>query len=501
MPINAIAYLEAAISRAPDRIVYTSPEQSLTVSQLSALAKRMGCLLATHTRPCRPVVVLAGRHVTTPALYLAVLLAGCYYVPLGDDLPPYRRQAILDAVGAKVVLTANPDDESLNTLSFDGTVLTLADVPDGPPDETLVLARRGEVIDTDPCCVLFTSGSSGKPKGVVLTHRNLIEAIDVYADVFSIGADDVLGGQAPLDYIAAIRDLYLPLCTGAQTVFIPKKLFSAPKVLFEFLNVRKVTTLFWAAPALSLCAELDVFSSVTLETVRKVIFTGSVLPCRHLRRWQDALPGAYFANHYGPTEITGSCMVHVVGGPVSEQDVLPIGRPFPNTRILLLDDRGRPVPDGQIGELAVAGSRVAAGYWGEAALTEAAFVRQMREGHPETLYKTGDLAHRDADGVFWFHGRRDRQIKHMGHRVELDEIEALCLTVPGLTRCACLYHEASARICLFYTGQTDSGDIAKILRARLPSYMIPRKFTRMERLPETPNGKVDGTALAALLDG
>ena len=505
MQKNAVEYLEQAVLRYPDRTAFAADGEALTFAQINQLALKMGARLAGAVPVGRVVAVLGERSVYTPALFLAALYAGCWVAPLGPELPPYRLRNILETLEPGAILTDGRCDALLSELNFSGPVFRLADTMDDPDPADLLGYRRLAITDNDPCLILFTSGSSGKPKGVVIPHRAVIDAVDVYADVFSIGPEDILGGQSPLDYVAAIRDIFLPLATGCQTVLIPRRLFATPGTLFEFLNQNKITTLFWAAPALSLCAELDAFSAVRPETVKKVIFTGSVLPNRHLRIWLENLPGAYFANHYGPTEITGSCIYCEVKGlddPLLDRASLPIGHPFPNVKITLLDEQGRETPDEALGEICVSGSRLALGYFNEPQLNEAAFVRRVRDGLPETIYKTGDLGRRDAQGVYTFHGRRDSQIKHMGHRIELSEIETLGAAHPGVRRCVCLYGgPTTGQIRLFYEGEASAKELSLFLRARLPAHMIPRKFQRMDALPATPGGKPDRAALARLIDG
>ncbi|MCL2748371.1 MAG: AMP-binding protein, partial [Oscillospiraceae bacterium] len=475
--MHASDYLERAALRIPDSVAYLADGEALTCAETDRLARRIGAAVAGAVPPGRVVAVLGERGVRTPAMFFGVLYAGCCLTPLSPEVPPSRLREMLETVKAEVIVTDGHYESLLGQLGFTGPVVRLADAGDLPYDDADLRRRRAEVSGSDPCLVLFTSGSSGKPKGVVLPHRAIIDAIDVYARVFSIGPRDILGAQSPLDYVAAIRDIFLPPATGCKTVMIPRRLFSTPAPLFAFLNLYRITTLFWAAPALSLCAELGVFSSCRLESVEKVIFTGSVLPIRHLRIWMENLPGAYYANHYGPTEITGSCIYYEVKGPADpalEKNSLPIGIPFPNVRIYLLDDDGREVPEGELGEICVAGARLALGYWGAPALTGQAFVRHMDNGLVHMLYRTGDVGRRDAQGTFTFHGRRDSQIKHMGHRIELGEIESICVSLPMVARCVCLYD--GKQIWLFYEGEDDARGLSLFLRERLPSHMIPRKI-------------------------
>jgi acyl-coenzyme A synthetase/AMP-(fatty) acid ligase len=338
------------------------------------------------------------------------------------------------------------------------------------------------------------------PKGVVNSHRNVIDYIDTFAETFGIDKTDVFGNQSPLDYVAALRDLFLPLCTGAMTVLLPKVLFSQPVKLFEKINENKITTLCWVASALSLCAELGVFEETVLKNIRHVFFTGSVLPGRHLRIWQDNLPHTKFVNHYGPTEITASCTYYIVDHQVTYDENMPIGIPFSNTDILLLDEAGQPVPDGEMGEICIRGAGLTLGYFKNPEKTREVFVPNPTQPFiNETIYKTGDLGKKLPDENYTFHGRRDFQIKHMGHRIELSEIEATALSLPGLGNVCCLYQSEKELIWLFYEGSPTKKELAVHLRERLPGFMVPRRFEQLVKMPKTFNGKIDKAELQKVL--
>ena len=500
MQNNVLEYLENAHQLHPEQIAYIDEKDTISVHQIYVRARQLASLLCLHVEKKSPVLILSEKSVMTPVLYLAVLYAGCYYIPLGADVPEYRLKIILEKVNAPVLLTSGISSEMVGELGFSGKTID-ADTCDLLPENGAELsARRYASLDIDPAYVIFTSGSSGTPKGIVTSHRAVIDCIDIYAKAFDIHADDIIGNQAPLDYISAVRDILLPLCTGAKTLFIPKRLFSLQKQLFEFVNAHKVTVLNWAAAALDLCCELNVFQKINLQTVRKVIFAGSVLPCKHLRVWQENLPDAVFINHYGPTEVTRSCTYYVVPGKVTDADVLPIGIPFENTEILLLNDQNLPVPPGDIGEICVRGAGLALGYYRDQERTEEAFIQNpLHHIFADRIYKTGDLGRLIPDGNYAFHGRMDSQIKHMGHRIELGEVELIAHAFPKIRECCCLYQQAKKQIWLFYVADCDDRELAQYLRSRLPAHMVPRRFLKLEALPRIFNGKLDALALKELM--
>lgn len=499
MQKSILGYLDSAAAHFPQKTAYQDERESITFAQIQDECKRVGSALCRVTPPGRPVVVFAEKGVHVASLYLGVAAAGCFYVPLDADLPVYRLKMILDTVAPDVILT-DREAPFLQEVGFAGRVMTLSECLSQETDPIALAQREKDQLDTDPLYVIFTSGSSGVPKGVVTSHRNVIDYIDVFADTFGIGEADIFGNQAPLDYVAALRDLYLPLRTGAKTVLLSKTLFSQPGKLFETINRHHVTTLCWVASAFSLCAELGAFEQGTLPFVRRVFFTGSVLPGRHLRIWQEQLPDAVFVNHYGPTEITASCTYHVLDHTVTDGEAVPIGIPFRNTGILLLDETGQVVPEGEMGEICVRGAGLALGYYKNPGKTDEVFVSNPSQPYiPERIYRTGDLGKQRPDGVYTFHGRRDFQVKHMGHRIELPEIEAAALSLSGIDGVCCLYKPGKEQIWLFYAGQAQKRELAVFLRDRLPSFMVPRKIVKLEALPKTASGKPDYPTLKEMM--
>ena len=475
MQRNILEYLETANEEFPDRTVYQDQADYLIVSEVISIAMRIGSSITRKVPERKPIVVIAGKNLETPVIYLGVVYAGCYYVPVSPELPDLRIKMMLDFIQPALIVTDDDNYQNIVEKGYPYSVVSYQEAKSTGIDEVELSARRQNQLDTDPLYVIFTSGSSGVPKGVVTAHRSVIDYIDTFADTFGISSDDILGNQAPLDYIAAIRDIYLPLRTGAKTVLIPKTLFSTPKALFAYVNEHKVTVICWVASVLSLCNELGVFQEITLETVKKVFFTGSVLACKHLRAWQENLPGAMFVNHYGPTEITASCSYYIVDHIVADDEVLPIGLAFENSDVFLLNEQSAEPTLGEIGEICVRGTGLALGYLKNQIKTEEAFIlNPLNTDYPERIYKTGDLGSIGSDGMMRFHGRRDYQIKHMGHRIELGEIENAAIALKKVQRCCCLYHQDKEMIWLFFTGQTNSKEIAVHLRQLLPGYMVPR---------------------------
>ena len=499
MQISVLSWLEKSSAAFPDRVVYEDDDQTMTFGQLKRTADSIGTFIAGCQAPASPVVVMTGRHVLTPAAYLGVVSAGCFYVPMDASMPAARLNQILSVMQAHLMITDNEHREKAESLEFSGKIVNLEEIISENADPALLEKARFGLTEYSPLYVIFTSGSTGRPKGVITSHYSLMCYIDAVSEVLALDQEDILGNQSPLDYIAAVRDIYLPLLTGARTYIIPKTIFAMPEKLFEALNAHHVTTLCWSTAGVELPARLNAFDTVKPRCLKRLLFSGSVISSKYLRVWQQHLPDIRLINQYGPTESTASCTYYEVSGEVTEDTVLPIGRPYKHYGILLLSEDGQAVPEGEIGEICVTGPCLALGYYGNAEKTAQSFIQNpLNSNYRELIYKTGDLGRIGEDGLLMFCGRKDRQIKHMGHRIELEEIEGTAMKIAGVEDCCALYHKEKQLLYLFYTGEASSRDIAVYFRENMPSFMVPRKMKQLSEMPHLPNGKKDMQALTKL---
>lgn len=550
---NVLEWLEATVAKYPDKPAFSDTESSITFAQVYDIARNTGAYLIEKLGVDRtPVAVFAGRKMVTPAYFLGVVYAGRPYAPIDASLPDKRIEKILENLCPRAIVADRESlehvesivDELAKAEGFEKPQIFVAEdisrfewivgadgnckisestggaVP-GCEEETddiaaenekdtdggvvavrveetddnsleMLAAVRRQMSMTDPLYIIYTSGSTGNPKGVMTSHLSLMTYINAYCDVMHIEGDDVLGNQSPLDYIAAIRDIYLPLKTGCSTAIIPKEYFMEPNALFDYMNEKKVSSVGWSVSAFTILTSLGAFEEVGLKSLRKICFSGSVMPCRVLRKWQENLPEAHFVNQYGPTEATASCTYYIVDHTVEEDEVLPIGQAYDNYRVFLIDEHGNEPAVGEQGEICVCGPILALGYYNDWKRTEAAFtLNPINKAYPERMYRTGDYGRLDEDGILHFCGRMDRQIKHMGHRVELDEVEHAANVVEGVAESCVIYNKAKEVLILFYTGDCDRRSLALALRDELPGFMVPRKIKKLDQLPKLPNGKYD----------
>lgn len=505
---NVLEWLEATVAKYPDKPAFSDTESSITFRQVYDIARNTGAYLVEQLGVDRtPVAVFAGRKMVTPAYFLGVVYAGRPYAPIDASLPDKRIEKILENLCPMAIVADRESlehvesivDELAKSEGFDRPQIFIAEdisrfkkvVCDDSSLDMLAAVRR-QMSMTDPLYIIYTSGSTGNPKGVMTSHLSLMTYINAYCDVMHIEGEDVLGNQSPLDYIAAIRDIYLPLKTGCSTAIIPKEYFMEPNVLFDYMNEKRVSSVGWSVSAFTILTSLGAFEETGLKSLRKICFSGSVMPCRVLRKWQKNLPEAHFVNQYGPTEATASCTYYSVDHTVEEDEVLPIGKAYDNYRVFLIDEHGNAPAVGEQGEICVCGPILALGYYNDPKRTAAAFtLNLLNKAYPERMYRTGDYGRLDEDGILHFCGRMDRQIKHMGHRVELDEVENAANVVEGVAESCVIYNKSKEVLILFYTGDCDRRSLALALREELPGFMVPRKIKKLEQLPKLPNGKYD----------
>ena len=327
-------------------------------------------------------------------------------------------------------------------------------------------------------------------------HRSVLDYVEQLSETLGFHENTVFGSQTPLYFDACLKEVYSTIRYGATTYLIPKSLFSIPVALVEYLNEHQINTICWVVSALTMISAFGTFDVVKPKYLKTVAFGSEVFPAKQLALWRKALPDASFTNLYGPTEGTGMCCRYHVDRAFQEGEPIPIGRPFPNREILLLTEDGRPAGKGEEGEICIRGTSLTLGYYNDPERTAASFVQNpLQSAFPELIYRTGDIGKYNEAGELLFVSRRDDQIKHMGHRVELGEVEVNVSMLPGVRMAACVYDENRGKIVLYYVGDVAEAELMTALKRKLPRYMLPNRLNRLERLPQTANGKIDRTAL------
>ena len=502
MQTNILEYLEGSVVRCPDKLAFANEEMGLTFREVSDSARRIATRL--HREGCyrQPVVVFMRKHPTTLAAFFGAIYAGCYYVPLDDEMPRHRIELIFRTLDAGVLICDGTTEDLARDLNYQGRVFRYEELAGGEIDDAALAQIREQQLDIDPIYIVFTSGSTGIPKGVVACHRSVIDYVEHLCDVLKFDENSVFGNQTPLYFDAYLKEVIPTLKYGGTTILIPKQLFMFPIKLVEFLNEHKINTLCWVVSALTMISSFRTFDTVKPEHLRTIAFASEVFPIKQFNRWREALPNARFINLYGPTETTGICCYYEVDREFSQEETLPIGRPFKNTQILLLDENNQVPPVGQQGEICVRGTRLTLGYYCNPEKTAEAFVQNpLNKLYPELIYRTGDLGRWNDRGELEFAGRKDYQIKHMGHRIELGEIEVIVNMHPQVRSACCIFDNDKKKIVLYYTGDLAAPELTGYIKEKLPRYMVPNVTRQLEALPLTPNGKIDRNLLKKLYLG
>lgn len=508
MKANVTYWLDETAAHFPDKTAYADEKKEISFKELRVQARAIACELTARGLFKKPVAVFLEKGVDVLVSFMGAAYSCNFYSPIDVDMPGSRVNKILEVLEPAVVITTGALREVFSAYDYRGDFLLLEEIlaPDARDvgaekseaarEEALEAARR-KGIDTDLLYVLFTSGSTGVPKGVTINHRAVIDYIDWVTETFSITEKDSFGNQAPFYFDNSILDIYSTLKTGATTYIIPRTLFAQPVPLLEYLKEKKINTIFWVPSALIVVAKLKAFRNVDLsDTLRRVLFCGEVMPNKQLNVWRKFLPDVQYANLYGPTEITDACTYYIVDREFGDEEPLPIGFPMPNTDILVLNEKDEPVAGEEPGELCVRGTSLSMGYYKNPEKTREAFVpNPLNQAVPELIYRTGDIVKYNERGEIIYLSRKDFQIKHMGHRIELGEIETAVSSLPEISLNCCLYDEKRQKIVLFIEEELDKAYINEQISHLVPEYMLPNKVVRVEKMPINANGKIDRVKL------
>ncbi len=500
MKANVTYWLDETAARFPDKTAYVDEKKEVTFGELRAQARRIGGELALRGLFKKPVAIFLEKGVDVLVSFMGTAYSGNFYSPIDVDMPGSRVDKILEVLQPVVVITTAPLKEVFSQYAYKGEFLLLEDVLEKEADdarEAALEAARRKCIDTDLLYVLFTSGSTGVPKGVTINHRAVIDYIDWVTETFEITEKDSFGNQAPFYFDNSILDIYSALKTGATVYIVPKNLFAQPVLLLEYLQEKKINTIFWVPSALIVVAKLKAFRNVDLsDTLKRVLFCGEVMPNKQLNVWRKFLPNVQYANLYGPTEITDACTYYIVDREFTDEEPLPIGIPMPNTDILVLNEKDEPVQGDEAGELCVRGTSLSMGYYNNPEKTREAFVQNpLNQAVPELIYRTGDIVKYNERGELLYLSRKDFQIKHMGHRIELGEIETAVSSLEEISQNCCLYDEKHQKIVLFIEENLEKAYINEKISHLVPEYMLPNKVIMVEKMPINANGKIDRVKL------
>ncbi|EAI9101066.1 AMP-binding protein [Campylobacter coli] len=503
MTTHIYNFLEKSLIKFSEKTAFVEPfakeRKEITYKDFDLFSKKLASeILKTlkNDNPTQvPVLIILPKGIDCLISFFGVALSGNFYTLLDEKSPKERVEKVIEVLKPKLFITSkdlkfNLDLPTLYTQDFESFNI----------DESLIKNAKEKHIDTNLLYVLFTSGSTGIPKGVSIAHRSVIDYAFHFCEAFEVDENEIIANQAPLYVDASLPDILATIKPSATLHLIPNHLFAFPNKILDYLEQEKITMIFWKPTVLIyFIKDQDNLKNYPLKNLNKILIGGEIMPIKQLNIWRKHLPNALFANCYGPTEITDVCCYYILDREFSENEILPIGKAYKNTELLVFDENMNFISPKQIGvkgELFVRGTSLSLGYYNDKEKTKQAFIQNpLHDNYLDLLYKTGDIVSYNEFGELLCYGRNDNRIKFMGHRIELGEIESVINSHSKIILCACIFKE---KIICFYESDEEL-DFKAFLKDKLPSYMIPKHFIKIEKFKLNQNSKIDRKALHELI--
>ncbi|EAJ7674905.1 amino acid adenylation domain-containing protein [Campylobacter upsaliensis] len=487
-------FLQKSVKKFPHKTLFKEMGGvSITYKEFDDLSQKVATkLLNTLAKePIQsPILIILPKSINTLISFFGVAKSGNFYTLLDEKMPLERIEKIISVLKPKAFITS----KSLN-LKLDLPTLYTEDFESYERDEEALAKARLRHIDTNLLYVFFTSGSTGLPKGVSISHKSVIDYAFWVSEEFELDENEIIANQAPLYFDNSILDIFPTIKEGGSVHLVPNSLFAFPLKVLEYLENEGVNTIFWVPSVLIYFANTQALEKFKLEKLKKVLFCGEIMPNKQLNYWRTHLPHTLFANLYGPTEITDVCCFYKVDREFKDDELLPIGKACKNTELLVFDENKNFINEvGKKGELYVRGTSLSLGYYNDIEKTKAAFIQNpLHHNYLDLLYKTGDIVAYNEFGELLCYGRIDNQIKFKGHRIELGEIEAVLNSHEKIKNSACIFKDD--KLIAFYESEEEL-DLKGFCKQKLPPYMIASSFVRVEKFALNANGKIDRKILS-----
>ncbi len=534
---NILQVLENTTSKFPKKVAYGDSKREVTYLEFTNNSKKIGTSIIDKINVTKsPIIIFVDKTVNCLETMMGIVYSGNFYSIVDTNSPKDRVENILKTLNPVAIITDEKNKTKLDRLEIfnntkcnnielkidekniikkcnsdkidysqknenninDCKILYYENLVDCNINQEKLDLVRDIQIDTDIMYILFTSGSTGVPKGTIISHRAVLSYIAWVQDTFDVDENTVWGSQTPFYFSMSITDVFTNMLIGGTLYVIPKINFSFPINLLKFMNEKKINTIYWVPSALCIVANLGALKDIQLPYLKNIFFAGEVMPVKQLNMWMKALPNCVYANLYGPTETTDICSYYVVDRKFEDNETLPIGKHCNNCNLFIVKEDGTEAKDGEQGELYARGSFLAYGYYGNEEKTKGAFVQNpLNKKYPEIAYKTGDIVKYNDKGELIYLSRKDYQIKHMGYRIELGEIEKNIYAVDEIILCVAVYDDKNSKIVLCYQGDILEDELAKRAEKLLLPYMRPNKYIKLNVMPYNANGKIDRKKLKA----
>ena len=509
MKINIIEYFIETVRRLSSHTAVIEGDRRINFDELDNKARQLAKMIV-NTCQCknRPIAVFMSKSIEALQSDLAITYSGNTYMNLDVKNPAERLGNILSLIHPVAIITNNKFNAIIKPIAGNAIkVINIEemDVNSTAPTSDWFLVRNSDLIDTDPYCIINTSGSTGTPKGVVLNHKSFIDFMAQTFDEYKFSEDDVIGSLSPVVFDIWSYEMCLLMGKGASIVIIPDTYSAFPVKILQLMQQHEVSYIFWVPTIMVNIANMGLLQQVPLPSLRLCWFAGEVFPTKQFNIWRRNLPQTTFANFYGPIEITLDCVYYTIEREIADDEPIPIGKPFRNTSVLILDENNQNITEAsKEGELCIRGTSLAMGYYNNPEKTAAVFVQNpLNHSYPETIYRTGDMVFINDRGEIVFKGRKDSLIKHMGYRIELGEIEHVIINTLKLVKNGCVvYNHQRKEITLYYEAEKElaPAEFRKTIGNALPKYMIPVVFHHLSELKRNTNGKIDRLYYSKLVE-
>ena len=502
--------IKNSANRFPDNVAFRYENESITFEGLLNRSNQLAFMLSELgvKRGDRVGIFLDSSLETAMSVY-GIMSAGAVFVPLDTNAPPARIAFVINDCGIRHIISGKKQSRSLNKILAENVSLeSVIGIDEQLPVKTVSWEEVGRLspsqtvsvrmLEDDLAYIMYTSGTTGTPKGIMHSHRSGLAYAKLSKDLYDVGPTDILGNHSPLHFDISTMGYFTMPLAGGTTVLIPESHKLFPANLSQLMEKEGLTIWYSVPLALTQMLQRGLLNDRKMDALRWVLFGGEPFHPKHLRCLMQLWDKATFSNVYGPAEVNQCTYFHLLHLP-NEEDPIPIGQVWNNTEVLIVDEKEVEVSDGEIGELLVRSATMMKGYWGKAELSQKAFFRRERfPNATEIFYRTGDLVWRNREGELMFAGRKDRQIKIRGYRVELNEIESVLISLSYITETAVYYMKndeadsaIEAIVVLSDPGSASEENIKKSLAAKLPAYAVPHRIYFSDSIPRTPAGKID----------
>lgn len=482
--------MEETAKKYPDNIAVDEIGKLCTFEDLYKKSRAAASAILKMNIKKQNIAVMLPKGANAMCAFFAILYSGKTYVPLDYNDADTRLFTIIAAVDCDLVIT---DENNISKFKDAGINAVLySETEKCEIDDDAIYNALETVCDLDSAYIMHTSGSTGVPKGVVVSHRAIIDFTNWAVKLMKLDETSVIGLQSPFHFDASVFDIYACIATGAKLALLPDVLVKFPAKIPEFIEEKKVTCIFWVPGILADIANSGALEKYEMPSLKMFTFVGEVMSTRQFNMWYNKNKNRTYINLYGPTEATVACTAYKIKKALQDSEPIPIGRAGANKRILIINEEGREANVGETGEICILGSCLAFGYYGRKEETNNVFVQNPANmAYREMMYKTGDFGYVSESGDIIFSGRRDSQVKIHGIRVELGDIENAACCIDGIEKASTVLKDEKITLFLQTQKSFNKRQFNLLLKEHVPKYMLPDAVVCLNQFPLNKNGKTD----------